>query len=198
MLSFVRDLPNLCSLTGLFFALLSIYAVVTSQFNLAVAALLWAVFFDWADGIVARRLKGRTHIHSAYGAQLDSLIDIISFGVCPAVILMGYGGFSFFWFVPAFIILGAAAIRLSWFNVFGLSEDGSYSGLALDNNILIAAPLFLFSGSFDPRTFTWMLAVLFLLLSGLNLAPVKTSKFSSRWFPVLGVYCVMMTWALIF
>jgi len=197
MLSFVRDLPNLCSLTGLFFALLSIYAGMTAQFNLAVAALLWAVFFDWADGIVARQLRGRTHVHSAYGAQLDSLIDIVSFGVCPAVILMGYAEFSLPWLVPAFIVLGAAAVRLSWFNVFGLREDGSYNGLALDNNILIAAPFFLFSGSFDSRTFAWILAVLFLGLSGLNLAPVKTPKFGSRWFPVLGGYCLIMTWALL-
>ncbi len=193
MLSFVRDLPNLCSLTGLFFALFSLYASMNAWFDWAVIAMVWAVFFDWADGIVARKLKGRTDQHRAYGAQLDSLIDIVSFGACPAVFLMSHGESHPVWLIPAFIILATAAVRLSWFNIFGLKEDGSYSGLALDNNILVLALAFLFRGEFSQQTFTFVLAALFLGLSVLNLAPIKTPKFGSEWFPVLGVYSVAIT-----
>ncbi len=43
--------------------------------------ILWAVLFDWADGIFARKIKGRSDHQKAFGTQLDSLIDIFSFGV---------------------------------------------------------------------------------------------------------------------
>ncbi|MCG8635320.1 MAG: CDP-alcohol phosphatidyltransferase family protein [Desulfobacterales bacterium] len=193
MLSFVRDLPNICSLTGLFFALISLYASMTARFDLAVIAMVWAVFFDWTDGIVARKLKGRTDQHRAYGAQLDSLIDIISFGACPAVFLLSHGNYHPFWLVPAFIVLAAAAVRLSWFNIFGLGDDGSYAGLALDNNILVIALVFLFREEFSRPVFTLVLATLFIGLGIMNLVPVKTPKFGSRWFPVLGIYCLVIT-----
>ncbi len=193
MLSFVRDLPNICSLIGLFFALLSLYASMKAWFDLAIIAMVWAVFFDWTDGIVARKLKGRTDQHRAYGAQLDSLIDIISFGACPAVFLLSHGNFHPLWLAPAFIVLATAAVRLSWFNIFGLKEDGSYSGLALDNNILVIALVFLFREEFSQQTFSFILAALFIGLSVMNLAPVKTPKFGSQWFPALGVYCLTIT-----
>ena len=53
--------------------------------------MVWAVAFDWADGLVARKMKGRTGDDSAFGGQLDVLIDIVSYGVTPAVLLMSFG-----------------------------------------------------------------------------------------------------------
>lgn len=198
MLAFVRDLPNLCSLAGLFFALVSLYASMTMQFGLSVIAMVWAVFFDWADGIVARQLKGRTDVHRAYGAQLDSLIDMISFGACPAVFLLGLGDFKPLWLIPAFIPLASAAIRLSWFNIFGLDDTGSYIGLALDNNILVLGLVFVFREWIPPQVFPLAAAGLFSGLAILNLAPVRTPKFGSQWFPALGVYCLAITLVIAF
>jgi CDP-diacylglycerol--serine O-phosphatidyltransferase len=118
ILAFAKDLPNLCSLTGLACAVLSIFFAILGNFPAAMIGLIWAVFFDWSDGIIARGMKARTEKQQEFGAQLDSLIDIISFGICPAVILLSYGGFSL-WFVPgAFCILAAGVLRLSYFNVF--------------------------------------------------------------------------------
>jgi len=139
MLSFARDLPNICSLAGLLCAVLGIYFAILRNFPLAIIGVLWAVLFDWADGIVARKMTGRTDYHRAFGGQLDSLIDIVSFGVFPAIFLLSYGNFGL-WFLPgAFLIVAASAIRLSYFNIFGLIDDKTYRGLALDNNVLILA-----------------------------------------------------------
>jgi phosphatidylserine synthase len=104
ILSFAKDLPNLCSLAGLFSALMAIYFAFLGNFPAAMIGLLWAIFFDWSDGIIARKMKGRTTEQGDFGGQLDSLIDIISFGVCPAVLLLSYGNFDP-WFLPgAFMI----------------------------------------------------------------------------------------------
>ena len=107
ILSFTKDLPNICSLIGLFSAMIGIYYAFLGIFQAAMIGLLWAVFFDWSDGIIARRMKGRTKEQKSFGVQLDSLIDIVSFSICPAVVLLSYGQFSL-WFLPgAFIIVGA-------------------------------------------------------------------------------------------
>ena len=193
MLSFARDLPNICSLAGLLCALLGIYFAILGNFRVAIIGIMWAVLFDWADGIVARQMKGRTDYHRAFGGQLDSLIDIVSFGVFPAVFLLSYGKFSP-WFLPgAFLIVATSAIRLSYFNIFGLVDDKTYLGLALDNNVIILAFVFLFEGFINYTIFSIIIYALLMVLLIFNLAPVRTPKFSGKWFYVLIVYTLILT-----
>ncbi|MBW1769559.1 MAG: CDP-alcohol phosphatidyltransferase family protein [Deltaproteobacteria bacterium] len=193
MLTFARDLPNICSLTGLLCAILGIYFAILGNFPAAIIGMIWAVVFDWGDGIIARRMKGRTDEYRAFGGQLDSLIDIVSFGICPAVLLLSYGEFSL-WFLPgAFVIVATAAIRLSYFNIFGLVDDSTYMGLALDNNVIILAFIFLFEGFFSQSVFSAILYTILMVLAVFNLAPVRTPKFAGRWFYVLAVYALGLT-----
>jgi archaetidylserine synthase len=193
MLTFARDLPNICSLAGLFCAVLSIYYSILGNFPAAIIGMIWAVFFDWGDGIIARQMKDRTDEYRAFGGQLDSLIDIVSFGICPAVLLLSYGEFSP-WFLPGvFVIVATAAIRLSYFNVFGLVDGSTYMGLALDNNVIILAFVFLFDGFFSHPVFSALIYILLMVLSAFNLAPVRTPKFAGRWFYVLMVSTLGLT-----
>jgi len=193
MLYFARDLPNFCSLAGLLCAVIGIYYAILGIFPLAIIGVLWAVLFDWADGIIARQMKGRTNHHRAIGGQLDSLIDIVSFGVFPAVFLLSYGKFSL-WFLPgAFLIVAVSAIRLSYFNVFGLIDDKTYSGLALDNNIIIFAFVYLFEGLINYKVFSIIIYALLMILLVFNLAPVRTPKFAGKWFYVLIAYTLVLT-----
>jgi phosphatidylserine synthase len=189
--SYAWDLPNICSLVGLLCSVLAIYFAIIGQFQAAMIGIVWAVFFDWSDGIIARRMKGRTEEQGLYGAQLDSLIDIVSFGICPAIVLLSYGHFSP-WFIPgAFIIVAAGVIRLSYFNVFGMVDKSTYMGFPLDNNILILVFMFLFSGLFSRAAFSILIYILLVLLAGLNVAPIKTPKFAGRWYYALIAYTVI-------
>ena len=193
MIDFVLDIPNLCSFTGLFCSVLSIYFSLVANFPAAVIGMLWAVFFDYCDGMIARRMKQRPEIFSTFGRQLDSMIDIVSFGACPAVFILSYGQFSP-WLLPvAFCILASNALRLSYFNIFGLMDDGSYKGLSLDNNIFIFAFVFLFESLFRPFIFLIILSVLFAGLALLNLAPLPTPKYQGKWFYLIVVYIVILT-----
>ena len=193
MISFARDLPNICSLAGLVCAVLGIYFAVLGDFPLAMIGVLWAVLFDWTDGIIARQIPGRTDDQRAFGGQLDSLIDMVSFGVFPAVFLLSYGDFSP-WFLPgALLILGTSALRLSYFNIYGLNSDKTYVGLALDNNVIILAFLFLFEGFFSQAVFSVVVYALLVVLLVFNLAPIRTPKFSGKWFYVLVGYTVVLT-----
>ena len=193
MLSFARDLPNICSLAGLLCAVLGIYFAILGNFPVAIIGVLWAVLFDWADGIIARQITGRTDHQRAFGGQFDSLIDTVSFGVFPAIFLLSYGEFSP-WFLPgAFLIVAASTIRLSYFNIFGLIDDKTYRGLALDNNVLILAFVFLFEGFINHTVFSIILYALLMVFLVFNLTPIRTPKFAGKWFYVLLVYTVVLT-----
>lgn len=193
ILSYAGDLPNICSLIGLLCSVLAIYFALVGQFQAAMIGIIWAVFFDWSDGILARRMKGRTEVQGLYGAQLDSLIDIVSFGICPAIVLLSYGNFSP-WFIPgAFIIVATGVIRLSYFNVFGLVDKSTYMGFPLDNNVIILVFTFLFSGLFSRAAFSIVIYILLMLLAVLNVAPIKTPKFAGRWYYALIAYTVTIS-----
>ena len=193
ILSFVKDLPNLCSLAGLLSAVLAIYFAILGVFPAAMIGLIWAVFFDWSDGIIARRMKARTENQQKFGGQLDSLIDIVSFGLCPAVVLLSYGDFSP-WFLPgAFIIVAAGVLRLSYFNVFGLIDESTYQGLALDNNCIILAFLFIFDDLIGASVFATLLYIVLVALAILNVAPIRTPKFGGGWYYILTAYTLLLT-----
>ncbi len=193
ILSFAKDLPNICSLTGLLCAVFAIYYAILGIFPAAMIGLIWVVFFDWTDGIIARRLKGRNDKQREFGGQLDSLIDIVSFSICPAIVLLSYGHFSP-WFLPgAFIIIATGVLRLSYFNVFGLVEESTYMGLALDNNIIVLTSFFLFHYTLNTTLFTVVLYFLLMVLAVLNVAPIRTPKLAGRWYYALMVYTLIMT-----
>ena len=146
IISYIKDLPNLCSLAGLACTILAIYFSILGVYHAAMIGMIWAVAFDWADGLVARRMKGRTGHDRIFGGQLDLVIDIVSYGVAPAILLLSYGKFDPLFLPLAFIMLAASAIRLSYFSTFGLSDKSKYTGLALDNNNILLVFIFLLEG----------------------------------------------------
>jgi phosphatidylserine synthase len=197
ILSYVKDIPNLCSLAGLACAILAIYFSILGVYEAAMIGMIWAVAFDWADGLIARRMKGRTGNDRTFGGQLDVLIDIVSYGVAPAILLLSYGRFAPIFLAGAFIMLSASAIRLSYFSTFGLSGGSKYTGLALDNNNIILVFIFMFEGIFSEGIFSAILYVSGLGLAALNVSQIKTPKLSGN--PVnvyiLAIYTLGMTCA---
>ena len=180
ILSYLKDIPNLLSLSGLACTILAIYYSIEGVYALAMIGMVWAVAFDWADGLVARRLKGRTPTDAKFGGQLDVLIDIVSYGVTPAILLLSYGKFEPIFLVGAFIMIAAAAIRLSYFSTYGLAGGTKYTGLALDNNSLILVSVFLLEGLVSSGTFTILLYISGVLLAILNVSEIKTPKLSGN------------------
>lgn len=180
ILSYVKDLPNICSLAGLGCTLIAIYFLIVGAYAAAMIGMIWAVAFDWADGLIARRMSGRTGADRQFGGQLDLLIDIVSYGVTPAILILSYANFNSAFLPVAFIMLVFGAIRLSYFSTFGLSGDAKYTGLAIDNNSIILVFLFMFSGFFDRSVFSILLGVSGLCLSVLNVSQIKTPKLSGN------------------
>ena len=180
IISYVRDLPNACSLAGLACTILAIYFSIIGVYYAAMIGMIWAVAFDWADGLVARRMKGRTGSDRIFGGQLDLVIDIVSYGVAPAVLLLSFGAFDPLFLPVAFVVLAAAAIRLSYFSTFGLSGESQYTGLALDNNNIILVFIFLLESIIPDNIFTIVFYISALVLAALNVSQIKTPKLSGN------------------
>jgi CDP-diacylglycerol---serine O-phosphatidyltransferase len=193
MLWFALDRPNLISLLGLMSALGGIYFAIVGVFPAAMIGLIWAVVFDWLDGSVARRMKNRTGEQAQFGAQLDSLIDVVSFGVAPAVVLVSVGGFAPQFLPGAAIIVAASVIRLAYFNVFGLVDTSTYRGLALDNNVIILVTLFTVQGQLNTWVFAGIAYVVLMSLAILNVADIRTPKLGGAWLHALITYALVMS-----
>lgn len=178
ILSYVKDLPNICSLSGLACTLLAIFFSISGLYAAAMIGMIWAVAFDWADGLIARRMKGRTGNDRIFGGQLDVLIDIVSYGVTPAILLLSYGNFEIIYLPGAFLILAASALRLSYFTTYGLDGGTKYTGLALDNNNIVLVFIFLFESLFSHGIFSIILYACGLGLAALNVSQIKTPKLS--------------------
>lgn len=190
MLWFARDLPNLCSLAGLSCAVLGVYFAILGVFPAAMIGLVWAVVFDWLDGRVARRIPDRSVEQREFGAHLDSLIDVVSFAVAPALLLLSVGSFSP-WFLPgAMVCLAAGTVRLSYFNTFGLVEGSTYRGLALDNNVLLLVVVFALQPALSASVFAALLYGTLMVLAILNVSPIRTPKLSGRWYYAVVAYAL--------
>ena len=191
-LSFVRDRANLLTLMGLVCGILAIWLTARGLYVTATTALLWALFCDWFDGPVARRMTDRTNEDRAFGAQLDSLADIVCSGVAPAMLLIFIGDLDP-WYLPgAALLVAAGAIRLAHFNVFGADND-AYSGLPIDSNIIVVTALFPFRELLGHAAFSSVLYVAIVTLAVLNVAPFRMPKLTGGWYYVVALYILGMT-----
>jgi CDP-diacylglycerol--serine O-phosphatidyltransferase len=122
-------LPNLLTTAGLFSGFFAIVSSMNSQFEAAAIAIFVAMIFDGLDGRVARM----TNTQSPFGAEYDSMADIVSFGVAPAIVTYNYGLSSLgkFGWLAAFIYVACAALRLARFNTqIGVADKRYFQGLA--------------------------------------------------------------------
>ncbi len=117
-------LPNLLTTGNLLSGFWAIISVFQERFHFAAVAILLAAVFDVFDGKVAK-LSGAT---SKFGMQYDSLADLVSFGVAPALLafswaLRPYGKFGW---LAAFLFVACGAIRLARFNVLASTGETKY------------------------------------------------------------------------
>ena len=171
------DAANLLTLAGLLSSILAMTFAVRGDFAVAGIGLVLAFFFDGIDGPVAKRLSGRSADDRAFGASLDSLVDMVGAGATLAVVLLAYGGFGAAYVPGAFALVGAAALRLSYFNAHGLDDRTSrYVGLPTDQAIVAFAALMLLDVPLDRALFLIVLYGGAMALVALMVSPLRIPK----------------------
>ncbi|MDC0602539.1 CDP-diacylglycerol--serine O-phosphatidyltransferase [Aliiglaciecola sp.] len=122
-------LPNLLTTAGLFSGFYAVVSSMNGQFEAAAVAIFIAMIFDGLDGRVARM----TNTQSDFGAEYDSMADMVSFGVAPALVAYNWGLFDLgkVGWLAAFIYVAGAALRLARFNTqLGIADKRFFQGLA--------------------------------------------------------------------
>jgi CDP-diacylglycerol---serine O-phosphatidyltransferase len=130
MAMYIYILPNLITTGNLFFGFFSVIASIKGQFDHAAYAIVAAAFFDLMDGRLARLTRST----SKFGAEYDSLCDLISFGMAPALMmyLWALSPFGRVGWVACFLFVACGALRLARFNVqVGVVEKNYFQGLPI-------------------------------------------------------------------
>ena len=177
-------LPNAITLIGVCLGLTSIKFAIDGKFAIAIIAILFAGLMDGLDGRIARLIKGT----SKMGKELDSLGDVISFGVAPALI-MYFWNLQYLdklgWFV-CLIYVVCVALRLARFNVNTEEEpswkDNFFEGLPSPaGGILVLMPLIIsFSGLEEflfKINYDLIVPIFFIIISILLISTIPTYSF---------------------
>ena len=171
-------LPSLLTLTSIFFSFYSIILGMEKQFLLAAVLILVAGFFDGIDGKVARLTKTTTK----FGVELDSLADVISFGVAPALLvyvwcLEPYGRLGW---VSAFVFVTCGALRLARFNVQSVNPDQKkFNGLPIPAaaGMLATTVVFMEHMQINPADYKIFILIATLILAFFMVSTVKFHAF---------------------
>ena len=175
-------LPNTLTLIGVCIGLTSINFALNGNYKLSIIAILLAAIIDGLDGRIARLIKGTSRV----GKELDSLTDVISFGVAPAFIM-------YFWqlnslgkigWLVSLIYVVCVALRLARFNINTGGEsswkDNFFEGIPSPaGGVLVLSPLIYESSGFDIVNVNYQLVapIIFITISILLISKIPTYSF---------------------
>ena len=175
-------LPNMLTLIGVCIGLTSIRFALSGEFHLAIVAIIIAALIDGLDGRIARLIRGTSKV----GKELDSLTDMISFGVAPAFIMYFWklNTFGRFGWLLCLIYVICVALRLARFNVNSNQEpswkDNFFEGVPSPaGGILVLTPLIISLSSFENLKINYDLIVpiFFIATSFLLISKFPTYSF---------------------
>ncbi|MDA1186177.1 MAG: CDP-alcohol phosphatidyltransferase family protein [Acidobacteria bacterium] len=190
------DAANLLTLSGLASSIAAITFALNAEYAAAGISLVLAIGFDNIDGPVAKRTHGRTDDDRAFGANLDTVADMVTAGVALGVVLLSYGGFGVAYYPGALVLGVAVAMRLSYFSVHGLDEASpTYTGLPADLAVLAFAATMLLDGPMPLGAFRALLYGVAVVLAALMVSPLRVRKLTGRWYYALTTVAVALATA---
>lgn len=171
-------LPNLLTTAGLFSGFFAIVASMNNHFESAAVAIFIAMVFDGLDGRVARM----TNTQSDFGAEYDSMADIVSFGMAPALVMYNWAlhDLGKLGWLAAFIFVACGALRLARFNTNIDSVDKRFfQGLAIPSAAAIIAGAVWVGSKYaiDPIHVNYLAAVLTIMCGLLMVSNFRYHSF---------------------
>lgn len=172
---------------GLFSSVFGITMIFENHETAAFICLLVSGVCDMFDGKIARAMKNRTPDEKVFGIQIDSLCDLVCFGVFPAVIGYHYGFNHGLGLAAAYCIVQAAVIRLSYFNVTEEERQRvcaeprkKYQGLPVTTVAMFLPLLYLGRHEVPEEAFPYVFQSVMIIISILFILNVNVKKFSVK------------------
>jgi len=195
-------LPNLFTSAGLFAGFYAIMQARLGHFEAACLAIYGAMLMDILDGRLARL----TNTQSDFGSEYDSLADMVSFGVAPAMIMYEFAFVTMerYALLPAFIYVACAALRLARFNVSKVSDKKFFVGIPSPGAAAMVASIIwvCIDYGFSPEGLEAMFAIILVLLALAMVSNIKYRSFKDFEFkdkmPFVGLIVAILTISIIY
>lgn len=155
----------------------------------AISCLIVAGVCDLFDGKVARMCK-RTEQEKQFGIQIDSLADVVSFLIFPAVLLFSIGRKSWVTYPIAVLYVLAGITRLGWFNITTDGDVKYYHGLPVTYAALVITSVYAIWKILGFTFFPWILDAVYLLLALLFVLNIKIKKPTGVWYGIFALLAV--------
>ncbi len=195
-------LPNLLTTAGLLSGFYAIVAAMKSNFEVAAIAIFVAMLMDGLDGRVARL----TGTESSFGAQYDSLSDMMCFGVTPALVVYSWGlrYLGKFGWLAAFFYVAATALRLARFNIqAGYADKKYFTGLPCPTAAAVIAGMVWVGTDFaiPGRRISEIVAIVTIIVATLMVSNVRYYSFKELDFkehvPFVAILVALLVYLLI-
>ncbi|MFN3820809.1 MAG: CDP-diacylglycerol--serine O-phosphatidyltransferase [bacterium] len=191
-------IPNLFTYTNLLLGFLAIIAIGNGRFSLGVWMIFGAALMDGADGTIARLTKKM----SSFGKELDSLADLVSFGVAPGVLIYQvlYQSTGY-WAIPVSTLsIFGGAFRLARYNIYAApsSRASSFTGLPIPGAALTLASFYLYTFRNPEGRLTipiWIglsVAVFFLMVSQIPYSRMIVMPLSKKYLLGMSLFFVIL------
>ena len=174
------SIANCVTLFGLLSSVTACFLAANGNFKFAVYMLFLACMCDIMDGTIARKVKNRSLEDRFFGIQLDSICDVVSFGVTPCFMAFSFGfdGFLDVLIYGFFIVCGA--VRLAYFNTMANQKPGKklkyFRGVPIPFSTFVITALFLLT-TFIPASVTvWFFRLALLALGFAFILNIKVKK----------------------
>ncbi|QPG06613.1 CDP-diacylglycerol--serine O-phosphatidyltransferase [Salinimonas marina] len=195
-------LPNLLTTAGLFSGFFAVVSSMNGRFEAAAIAIFVAMVFDGLDGRVARM----TDTQSDFGAEYDSMADMVSFGMAPALVAYNWGltELGKLGWLAAFIYVAGSALRLARFNTqIGIADKRFFQGLASPSAAALVAGLVWVGVEYGANgdDYGWLVAI---ITSAAGLLMVSNFKYNSfkevNWHgkvPFVAILIILMVFVIV-
>jgi CDP-diacylglycerol--serine O-phosphatidyltransferase len=189
MIRFINDPANAITMIGLLFAMIASASALSGRLDIAVALSLWSLLADHLDGYVATRTRNRSRDMGEIGKHLDSFADLVSAGIFPGILALSLTKSHPIGVCAAALLVAATALRLAFFNVFGLSE-ARFIGVPTTYALPIVSALFLAKPLLDARIFTNVYLLSITVLAVFFVSSLRVPKTKGMMYLVVSTYCI--------
>lgn len=184
---------------GLASAIIGITQVFNGNYKAAVLCMLISGVCDMFDGNIARMKKNRTEQEKTFGIQIDSLCDLVCFGVFPAVFVYSVSENKLLGGMASVLLVLAAIIRLAYFNVKEQERQKEtkekrkyYQGLPVTSMSVVLPSFYCFRKIIGTVLYPYVLPIAYFIISFLFLYDFKFSKPSKRGSILMAIYGVVL------
>lgn len=190
---------------GLISAIIGIMHVFNENYKAAMLCLIFSGVCDMFDGNIARMMKNRTDQEKVFGIQIDSLSDLICFGIFPA--LFGYSIFEnkLFGGIVSVLLVLAAVIRLAYFNVKEQERQQEtaekrkyYQGLPVTSMSMVLPSIYCLRNVLGKVVYSYVLLGSYIIISFLFLYDFKFLKPGKRASIIMAIYGVLLLIGVLF